>query len=168
MRKGLYRVLVAGGLSVIGLFLSGCQTGRINTAVTLSEDIEMEIDSESSDKVSSYFERESYTSEEMDEMFYVVENHSDERIEVSEFYFVQKWVEDEWKSLDNNALDQIDRTVAVSPGESAEFVFWLSAGSDEFDEGTYRLSTRMTVIEETEENRDGETRDLYIPFEINE
>lgn len=168
MSKIVYKVLIVGGLSMIGLFLSGCRAGQINTAVNLSEDIEMDIDSELNDEVSSYFERESYRSKEMDEMFYIVENHSNERIEVSEFYFVQKWVEDEWKTLDNNTLDQIDRTVSVSPGGSAEFVFWLSTDTDVFDKGTYRLSTRMIVPEEFGNNQEGKTYNLYIPFEINE
>ncbi|SFC34781.1 Protein of unknown function [Alkalibacterium subtropicum] len=155
-------------LSLIGLFLSGCQTARINTAVTLPEDIHMGQGDDLNNQIASYFERESYSSEEIDEMFYIVDNHSEQTIEVSEFYFVQKWVDKEWKTLDNNAIDQIDRTVQISPGETAEFIFWLSTESSDIDEGTYRLSTHMAFLEEEEDKQERKPFNIFIPFEINE
>lgn len=161
-----------GMLILTGLFLSGCKAGTINTALSLPEDVLIEEDSLVSDRISSYFEREEYSAEERDEMFYIVENHSEETIEISEFYFVQKLEEDEWITLDNNTISQIDNVVSIAPNESAEFVFWLSLDSDDFEPGTYRLSTRMNLIEETEQTEGNDAdlsesvRDIYIPFEI--
>ncbi|WP_368645923.1 immunoglobulin-like domain-containing protein [Alkalibacterium putridalgicola] len=167
-RKSFHNILLFFSLFLIGLLLSGCQTARINTAVTLPDDIHVEQNHEIESQIVSSFERETYSNEEMDEMFYLVENLSEQPIEVSEFYFVQKWVEDEWKSLDNNAIERIERTVQVFPGETAEFVFWLSMESGNIDEGTYRLSTRVTFLEEEEEHQEGQAFNIIIPFEITE
>lgn len=165
-------ILKFGLLILAGLFLTGCKAGTINTALILSEDILIEEDSQVSDRITGYFEREEYSEEERDEMFYIVENHSEETIQISEFYFVQKLEEDEWITVDNNTINQIDNVVSIAPKESAEFVFWLSFEANDFEPGTYRLYTRMNFLENTNETDEDDSnslesvRDIYIPFEI--
>ncbi len=161
-----------GLLVFAGLFLFGCNSGKINTAGSLPDTILAEEDDQVSDRILAYFEREEYSPEERDEMFYIIENHSDEPIEVSEFYFVQKLEEEEWETLDNNTINQLDNVVRILPNESAEFVFWLSFDSIDFEPGTYRLYTRMHFLDETEQSEENSSasmenvRDIYIHFEI--
>ena len=48
-----------------------------------------------SEAYSVTFERDQYALNELDEVFYRIDNHSDERFEVSEMYFIEKLEEDE-------------------------------------------------------------------------
>lgn len=118
------------------------------------------------------FERDQYALNELDEVFYRIDNHSDERFEVSEMYFIEKLEEDEWTPVNNDSFKRLDPSVPIPPGESADFVFWLSVNSREFDPGQYRAVTGIHLPEQTEEMREQyETHppvnlEVTIPFEI--
>lgn len=165
------RVLSSAIVISLSLILTGCGEKKINTSLQLLEEVSIVEENQISEQVSTYFEREAYSADQVDEMFYIVENHSDQPIEVSEFYFVQKLVDDEWITLDNNTIENIDTVVSVLPGRSTEFIFWSLSDSSVFDKGTYRLYTRVNFFDENSAEDEvlkapKQVRDIYIPFEI--
>lgn len=152
--------------------LTGCAQDKLVTEVENADEY-IEEENLSNDNISVYFERTAYSEGELDEVFFIVENESSERIEVGDMFFVQKYEDEEWHHIDNHTFDRTDSGVDIAPGESAEFVFWLSVNSIDFEEGLYRLFTRIHYVEQSEEVREqyptheGVREDVYLLFELN-
>lgn len=125
-----------------------------------------------SEAYSVTFERDRYALNEWDEVFYRIDNHSDELFHVSEIYFIEIFEDDEWTPVNNDSFKRADSSVTIPPGESAEFIFWLSVNSREFEPGHYRAVTGIHLPEQTEDMREQYethppvTFEVTIPFEI--
>lgn len=153
--------LIVGVISL--MFLAGCS---VSTIVTDTEQLDEYIEEQKipvDDNLSIYFERDRYALDERDEVFFVVENHTNELIEINENYLIRKYEADAWVPVDNHALTP-DNKVELSPGNSTEQIVWLSFGSDDFEKGIYQLSTTIHYPEQTDIER---TMDPNHP-EINE
>lgn len=149
------------------ILLTGCfESGIVTDSDQLDDYIEEEQDTLSED-ISVFFERHQYGLDERDEMFYIVENNSDETIEMAEHFFIQKYEDNEWVPTENHDFRR-DSAVRIPAGESTELLFWLSVDSIEFEKGQYRLFTRVNFPEQTEEIREQypDYEDIYLPFEI--
>ena len=112
-------------------------------------------ENENLESVDVYFERDSYSFDELDEMFVVIENHSSSTIEFSPMYAIERHEDEEWVNQTNHDFHQMDHIISISPDESKAFSVWLSINSVEFEKGLYRLFTKIDY------------EDVYLAFEIN-
>lgn len=137
--------------------LSSC----LSTTVSEVNIVEVKNELTSVEDVDIFLERESYSYNELDEMFYIIENNTTLTITTNEFYLIDYYSEDEWASQDIDQFWNFNKFIEILSGEATEIPFWLSVNSFDFEPGFYRFRTRVTYPEVNY------TEDIYMYFEIN-